>query len=102
LAEKTRKEILNASIQKRVKSIVLLGEAKDKIRKALNGTVPMTEAASMAEAVDLAFSLAEKGETILLAPACTSWDMYDNFEQRGKDFKVCTLALQKKNEEKYV
>lgn len=93
---------LNESIQKRVKSIVLLGEAKDKIRKALNGTVPMTEAASMAEAVDLAFSLAEKGETILLAPACTSWDMYDNFEQRGKDFKVCALALQKKNEAKHV
>jgi len=87
---------LREPVMEQVRSIVLLGEARDKIRRALNGTAPMTDADSMADAVGLAFSLAERGDTLLLSPACTSWDMYDNFEQRGKDFKDCALELKKK------
>ena len=47
----------------------------------------------MDECVRLAFESAEEGDTVLLSPACASWDMYDNFEQRGKHFKECVMRL---------
>ena len=47
----------------------------------------------MDECVKIAFAAAEPGDTVLLSPACASWDMYDNFEQRGKHFKECVMRL---------
>jgi len=86
---------LKKPIKKRVKGIILLGEAKEKIQKALRGTVPITVASSMEEAVRLGYSLAEPGEVVLLAPACTSFDMFQNFEERGMVFKQKVLNLGK-------
>ena len=71
----------------RVKSVVLIGAAKDKIRAAIEGTVPMTEAGDYAEVVDKAYAAAGPGDVVLLAPACTSWDMFPSFEVRGETFK---------------
>jgi UDP-N-acetylmuramoylalanine--D-glutamate ligase len=48
----------------------------------------------MEEAVAKAYETAKPGEAILLSPACASWDMYDNFEQRGDHFKRCVEALE--------
>jgi UDP-N-acetylmuramoylalanine--D-glutamate ligase len=49
--------------------------------------------ADMDDAVRLCFELAEKGDTVLLSPACASWDMYKNYEERGARFKESVYAL---------
>ncbi|MEE8605201.1 MAG: UDP-N-acetylmuramoyl-L-alanine--D-glutamate ligase [Candidatus Aminicenantaceae bacterium] len=84
---------LRKPVQKKVKTIVVIGEASDKIQKSLNGTVPMTQASDMKEAVHLAYSAASPKGVVLLAPGCTSFDMFKNFEERGKIFKREVKAL---------
>jgi len=79
--------LLRRAVRARVRSVVLIGEAAGKIEAALRGTVPLTNASTYREAVPLAFEKARPGEVVLLAPACTSWDMFKNFEQRGRTFK---------------
>jgi UDP-N-acetylmuramoylalanine--D-glutamate ligase len=79
--------LLRRPVRQRVKEIVLLGEATAKIAAALRGLVPMVEAGTLREAVGMAFAAASQGEIVLLAPACTSFDMFKNFEARGRAFK---------------
>jgi UDP-N-acetylmuramoylalanine--D-glutamate ligase len=82
-------ELLKKPVKERVKKILLIGEAKEKIAHALksdNGT-PMESIATLREAVELAFKAASPGEIVLLAPACTSFDMFQNYEERGRVFK---------------
>ncbi len=79
--------LLRPSVRNKVKKIILLGEARQKIKKALRGTVPMEEAGSLREAVRKSYNAASPGEMVLLAPACTSFDMFENFEARGRAFK---------------
>jgi UDP-N-acetylmuramoylalanine--D-glutamate ligase len=79
--------LLRPEVKRRVKKVVLLGEAGAKIAASLQGLVPMVEAGSMREAVGAAYSSAASGEIALLAPACTSFDMFKNFEDRGRAFK---------------
>lgn len=78
---------LRRAVRKSVKSVVLIGAARDKIRASLQGTVPLLEAATYAEVVRKAFAAASPGDVVLLAPACTSWDMFRDFEERGRVFK---------------
>jgi UDP-N-acetylmuramoylalanine--D-glutamate ligase len=78
---------LRPLVSERVKQVILLGEASDKIASALAGTAPMTRCSTMAEAVRTGRKLAESGDTVLLAPACASFDMFDNYEHRGRVFK---------------
>jgi UDP-N-acetylmuramoylalanine--D-glutamate ligase len=85
---------LKKPVAARVKKIILLGEAREKIRQALEGTVPIEVAETMQEAVKLGYSTANPGDIVLLAPACTSFDMYQSFEHRGKAFKQEVLSLQ--------
>jgi UDP-N-acetylmuramoylalanine--D-glutamate ligase len=81
-------------LQQRAKGVILLGEASDKIRAQLTGTVPMRQAHSMDDAVRLAFQQATPGNTVLLAPACASFDMFQNYEHRGREFKAAVGRLQ--------
>ncbi len=87
---------LRKSIQEKVKKIILIGEARDLIRQALNASVPLTDVDSLREAVAEGFAAAQRGDVILLAPACTSFDMFSNFEERGRIFKKEVLALEKR------
>lgn len=69
-----------------VRAVVAIGEAADEVRRAFDGVVPVTVAASMAEAVDAAASLATPGGAVVLSPACASFDWYRNYGERGDDF----------------
>jgi len=84
---------LRRAVRNKVKSVVLVGEAADKIAAALGNAVPVERAASYREVVRKAFSRAASGDIVLLAPACTSWDMFKNFEERGRTFKREVRAL---------
>ncbi|MGB9907757.1 MAG: UDP-N-acetylmuramoyl-L-alanine--D-glutamate ligase [Candidatus Saccharicenans sp.] len=78
---------LRRALKNRVRKILLIGEAREKIKKALAGAFPLEEAASFRELVEKAYQAARPGDVVLLAPACTSWDMFRNFEERGRLFK---------------
>jgi UDP-N-acetylmuramoylalanine--D-glutamate ligase len=78
---------LRAAVRKSVRSVILVGEAADKIEKALGGGVPIDRVPSYREVVRVAFDRAVRGDVVLLAPACTSWDMFKDFEERGRTFK---------------
>jgi len=85
--------ILARLIRDRVKEIILIGAASDKIAEQLAGTRPMTRARSMHDAVLSAMQAATDGDIILLAPACASFDMFDNYEHRGRVFKEAVHKL---------
>ncbi len=74
-------------------SAVLIGQAADAIERALAGRVECVRAADMAGAVRAASRAAEDGETVLLAPACASFDMFDNYAARGEAFRAAVSAL---------
>ncbi|MFV1952145.1 MAG: UDP-N-acetylmuramoyl-L-alanine--D-glutamate ligase [Nitrospinota bacterium] len=86
---------LKEVIKKKVKSLILFGEAKDKIKSAmddLDGLI-IVEADSLKGAVDTAFSMAAHGDVILFSPACASFDMFRDYEDRGNRFKEIVKCL---------
>ncbi len=87
---------LRKPIQERVKKVFLIGEAKEKIKSALKNFVDMNSVFSLKEAVLEGFASANPGDIVLLAPACTSFDMFNNFEERGKTFKEEVFSLEEK------
>ena len=85
--------VLTELVRQRVKRLVLLGEASRKIGSQLSGTAPLEYASNMDEAVHLAFQGAGRNEVVLLAPACSSFDMFKDYEQRGNVFKQLVNGL---------
>lgn len=81
------------SVAERVKTTILIGEAREKLRATLEGICPMREAASLEEAVGGAASVASPGDVVLLSPACASFDMFRDFEERGRVFKTLVQRL---------
>lgn len=78
-----------------VKWAVVMGEAKESIKESLlvNGFENISEADSLEEAVHLAYEIAAPGDVVLLSPACASFDMFKNFEERGDRFKEIVRKL---------
>lgn len=89
-------EFINA-FQGKVKHLVLLGKTAPKIKETAErlGFTNIYMAKDMDECVKAGFKLAKRGDTVLLSPACASWDMYTCFEQRGEHFKNCVRDLEK-------
>ncbi|GBU22641.1 UDP-N-acetylmuramoylalanine--D-glutamate ligase [Fibrobacteres bacterium R8-0-B4] len=76
-----------------MKSIVLIGEAKDRMAAVWNGAAPITKAATLEEAVEIAFKNAARGEQVVFSPGCSSFDMFRNFEHRGDVFREIVNRL---------
>jgi UDP-N-acetylmuramoylalanine--D-glutamate ligase len=86
--------ILKNLVKNKVKSIVFIGDNSDKITKNFKDcTEGITIVKSMHEAVDTANALAVYGDTVLLSPACASFDLFKNYEHRGRAFKSAVLAI---------
>lgn len=81
-------------VREKVKAIVCLGVDNSKIIEAFGNVVDvMVETTSMTEAVKIAQKMAEKGDTVLLSPACASFDLFESYEDRGKQFKNAVQSL---------
>ena len=78
----------------KVKALIVLGEAQDRIAGELGSLVPTTRAGSLEEAVTIAFSLAQAGDRVLLSPACASFDMFQSYEHRGRCFVEAVKKLE--------
>lgn len=83
------------SFKDRVKALILLGETKEKIKDTAEklGYSSIYMVNNMEEAVHKGFEISKPGDSILLSPACASWDMYSNYEMRGNDFKKVVMDL---------
>jgi UDP-N-acetylmuramoylalanine--D-glutamate ligase len=85
---------LNDLLRTKVHTIIAIGEGKEAVKTQLTSVVgQMVEAATMEDAVQKAFALAHRGDTVLLSPACASFDMFENFEHRGTVFKKAVQSL---------
>jgi UDP-N-acetylmuramoylalanine--D-glutamate ligase len=85
--------LVRALTENSCRAVVLIGEAADKIDAAIAGAVPTLRARSMEQAVELAIVRTERGDAVVLSPACSSYDMFKNYEHRGDVFKECVEAL---------
>ena len=83
-------------IKKSVRALVLVGEDADNIESQLKNHAEIIRAGSMNDAVRKSFEAAEKNDSVLLAPACASFDMFKSFEERGKEFKSKVQSLKPK------
>jgi UDP-N-acetylmuramoylalanine--D-glutamate ligase len=84
---------LRAPLVARQASVVAIGEAAPLVTAALATSVPVRDAASMDDAVRLGFAMAPPGGTVLLAPACASFDMFADYAERGRRFKDAVARL---------
>jgi UDP-N-acetylmuramoylalanine--D-glutamate ligase len=82
-------------LEGKVRAALLLGEMAEKIEKAWGGFLPCRRVADLGEAVGRAAEMARSGETVLLSPGCSSFDMFKNFEERGEKYRQCVKALLK-------
>lgn len=85
---------LKSLMKEKVKHLVLIGETRDKFKGILNGSFGYEESDSLEEAVRLAKVKAEEGDIVLLSPACASFDMFKDYEDRGNRFKTIVKNLE--------
>jgi len=78
---------LRAAVEQYAKAVILYGRDASLISKVLNECVPVYQVKTLEEAVKNAIQIAKEGDQVLLSPACASFDLYDNYEQRGDAFK---------------
>src|SRR5258708_35584077 len=85
--------VLNDLLQQRVKCVYTIGSAADKIQSHLKGRVSIVSAGTIEAAIKRASKSAQPGDVVLLAPACASFDQFQNYEHRGRVFKELVRAL---------
>lgn len=87
-------EILKTLVRNKVKAIVCLGLDNSKIHEAFAGEVEtIIDTQSVTEAVNISFQLAKRGDSVLFSPACASFDLFENYEDRGNQFKQAVNGL---------
>ena len=84
---------LASALKARTRAALLVGEAAPLIRRQLDSTVPTVDAGTIRAALDYALSRARPGDTVLLAPACASFDQYPNYIERGREFRRLVESL---------
>lgn len=81
-------------VNKNVKAIICLGKDNDKLHEAFASEVGyIVDTQSMEQAVQMAYNISDKGDVVLLSPCCASFDLFENYEDRGKQFKRSVLNL---------
>lgn len=85
--------IITDDIKKKVKKMILIGEAAPKIEAAYNGVISMESAGTMDEATEKAFGAAADGDVVLLSPMCSSFDMFKSYKHRGEVFSCAVKNL---------
>ncbi|MES2310290.1 MAG: UDP-N-acetylmuramoyl-L-alanine--D-glutamate ligase, partial [Verrucomicrobiota bacterium] len=86
---------LRSVITQKVKHAILIGETRDQIAQDWENTVPLEKASTLHEAVELACRAADQGDIVLLSPGCSSFDMFQSYEDRGNQFRQEVLAIHK-------
>jgi UDP-N-acetylmuramoylalanine--D-glutamate ligase len=91
--------LIKADVEKKVKTLICLGKDNEKLKKFFGKLVPrVIETQSVSELVKLAFNAAVKGDVVLLSPACASFDLFKNYEDRGNQFREAVLKLKEEVE----
>jgi UDP-N-acetylmuramoylalanine--D-glutamate ligase len=85
--------LIEEMVKEKVKAIVCMGVDNKKIHEAFDATVRVVDTDSAEEAVQASYSLAAPGDVVLLSPACASFDLFKNYEDRGKQFKDAVRNL---------
>ncbi|NWF56281.1 MAG: UDP-N-acetylmuramoyl-L-alanine--D-glutamate ligase [Syntrophaceae bacterium] len=88
---------LRELIREKVRGMALIGEAKDRMYEALGNGTETVKTDSLEKAVDWAWARAKPGEVVLLSPACSSFDMFENYQERGRKFKEIVNGLKKRS-----
>ena len=88
--------VLRAPLSKKARAAMLIGAAAAKIRGQIEGAVPLMDSKTLDVAVRDAYAAAKPGDTVLLAPACASFDQFENYEHRGRVFKSLVAQLEPK------
>src|SRR5712692_10200395 len=89
--------LLREPLRQRARLVLLVGDAAEKIGAQIEGAVPLERPKTMDRAVRLAFERARPGDTVLLAPACASFDQFQNYEHRGRVFKHLVRQLEQES-----
>ena len=84
---------IESLVKDKCRALIFLGKDNTKLHDFFDGKIKTVDTCSMREAVSQAYLLAEKGDTVLLSPCCASFDLFENFEDRGKQFKTCVRNL---------
>jgi UDP-N-acetylmuramoylalanine--D-glutamate ligase len=88
--------VLRKPLAEKARAVMLIGAAAAKIRDEIEGSAPLMESKTLDVAVRDAYASAQPGDTVLLAPACASFDQFDNYEHRGRVFKALVAKLEPK------